>query len=84
MQNKFSGDSFNTSDSDDDKRESDRIEVNEVKVVIFDWDNTLFCTSYLEIFQLDYRSIFSEKRAIEEVGVYLIYEIQSLEEVNYN
>jgi len=83
MQSEFSEDSLNTYDSDDEVRRPDSNESKEVRVVIFDWDNTLFSTSYLEIFQLDFRSIFSEDKAIDEVGTFLLYEIQSLEQVNY-
>jgi len=81
MQSEFSEDSFNTYDSDEDQKASECEEYKEVKVVIFDWDNTLFCTSYLEMFQLDYKSIFSEQKSIEENGTFLLYDIQSLEEV---
>jgi hypothetical protein len=83
MQSEFSEESFNTYDSDEDKKVSECEEYKEVKVVIFDWDNTLFCTSYLEIFKLDYKSIFSEQKSIDEVGTFLLYEIQSLEEVQF-
>jgi hypothetical protein len=54
----------------------------ECKIALFDWDNTLFCTQYLDMLQLDYKNIFSEKKSLEEVGTYLIYEIQNLEEVS--
>jgi len=81
MQSEFSEESFNTYDSDEDQKLSESEEYKEVKAVIFDWDNTLFCTSYLEMFQLDYKSIFSEQKSIEENGTFLLYEIQSLEEV---
>ena len=84
MQSEFSEDSINTYDSDEDGRQVDTNESKEVKVVIFDWDDTLFSTCYLEIFQLDYKSIFSEQKAIDEVGTFLLNEIQSLEEVKFS
>jgi hypothetical protein len=84
MQSEFSEESMNTYDSDEERRESESEELNEIQVVIFDWDNTLFCTSYLEIFKIDYKSIFSEKISIDEVGSFLLGEIQSLEEVFLN
>jgi hypothetical protein len=53
----------------------------EHNVVIFDWDDTLFCTKYLNMHEVDYKALFSEQKSIEEVSKYLSYELQSLEDV---
>ncbi len=58
-------------------------EVKEVSIALFDWDDTLFCTKYFEILQVDHKLIFSESKSIEDFGMYLIYELQALEEVKY-
>ena len=73
--------SSNTSDSEDEIENFHLEECKVSKAVIFDWDNTLFCTDYFNMLQLDYKSIFSDKKSLEEEGTYLIYELQSLEEV---
>ncbi len=52
-------------------------------IAIFDWDNTLFCTDYLDMLQLDYKAIFSEQISVEQIGAYLRDEIQKLEEVRF-
>ncbi len=72
MQSEFEEELARTTDSEEE------FEIQTRRVVIFDWDNTLFCTSYLEMFQLDFKSIFKETKSLEE---YLTHEIQSLEEV---
>jgi hypothetical protein len=56
-------------------------EYNEHKVVIFDWDDTLFCTKYLDLHVSDYRELFEEKISIDQLGMYLNHELQNLEEV---
>lgn len=81
MQSEYSEESLNTSDSDGDQIRSE-YESEEVCVALFDWDNTLFCTGYLEMLQVDYKKVFSEEKSIESFGAYLCYELQSLEEVD--
>jgi hypothetical protein len=81
MLSEFSEESANTYDSERESKGSSPEMPEEHKVVILDWDNTLFCTQYLEMLQLDYKSIFSDEKSIDQVGTYLLYEIQSLEEV---
>ena len=88
MQEEFSEShgSLNTSDSEGGQeiyKFEDFKEESQSKIAIFDWDNTLFCTDYFDMLQLDYKGIFSEKKSIEEVGSYLLHELQSLEEVKY-
>ena len=51
------------------------------QIVIFDWDNTLFCTKYLEMLNPDYDAIFSGRKCLEDYGSYLLDEIQVLEGV---
>jgi hypothetical protein len=58
-------------------------EYDEHKVVIFDWDDTLFCTKYLDLHVSDYKQLFEEKISIDQLGMYLNHELQSLEEVRY-
>jgi len=53
------------------------------KIVIFDWDNTLFCTKYLEMLNADYDSIFNGRSCLEDLGGYLLDEISVLERVFY-
>jgi hypothetical protein len=50
-------------------------------VVIFDWDNTLFCTDYLEMLKPNYESIFSGESSLEDLGCYLSEEMLTLENV---
>lgn len=51
------------------------------KIIIFDWDNTLFCTKYLEMLNPDFESIFSGRSCLEDLGSYLMDEISNLERV---
>ncbi len=88
MQAEFSEsqESWNTSDSEGEEKnisDEEKKEIEERRIALFDWDNTLFCTDYFNIFQLDYKELFSEKKSIEEVGAYLIHELRNLEEVKY-
>jgi hypothetical protein len=80
MQSEYSEESLNTSDSDGDQIRS-HDEAEELSVALFDWDNTLFCTGYLEMLQVDCKKVFSEEKSIESFGAYLSYELQALEEV---
>jgi hypothetical protein len=83
MQSEYSEESLNTYDSDGDQiKFQDEEEQQQVSVALFDWDNTLFCTGYLEMLQVDYKKVFSGEKSIESFGAYLCYELQSLEEVN--
>lgn len=50
-------------------------------IVLFDWDDTLFCTKYLNMHNLNYNDIFSFKASIEEVCCYLNTELRELEQV---
>lgn len=50
-------------------------------VIIFDWDNTLFCTDYLKAQKIDFGSIFDGKRTLEEEAFYLKSQIEDLEKV---
>ena len=50
-------------------------------VIIFDWDNTLFCTDYLKAQKLDFASIFDCKTSLEDQAFYLKSQIEDLEKV---
>lgn len=51
-------------------------------VAIFDWDDTLFCTKYIETLQLNLQDIFSFKLSFEDNYSYLVSEFKELEEVS--
>ena len=51
----------------------------EKRIAIFDWDDTLFCTKYLETFQLNFTDIFSFKYSLEETNPYLLNQLKDLE-----
>ena len=48
-------------------------------LLIFDFDDTLFCTKYLDTFALSYQDIFSCKVSLEQVNSCLAREIKELE-----
>ena len=48
-------------------------------VIIFDFDDTLFCTKYLDTFSLCYEDIFRYKVSLEELNPCLYKEIKELE-----
>ena len=50
-------------------------------VIIFDWDNTLFCTDYLKAQNIDFCSIFDGKRTLEEDAFYMKSQLEDLEKV---
>jgi hypothetical protein len=52
----------------------------EKKILFFDWDDTLFPTSYLNIFQLDYKRIFLQEI---EVQNYIDRDLKELEQVKF-
>lgn len=52
------------------------------KVAIFDWDDTLFCTKYVETLQMNIVDIFSFKISFEENFSYLVSEFNDLENVS--
>jgi hypothetical protein len=80
MNSDLSEETLNTSNSDSDERRQLKTK-QDTTVAIFDWDDTLFCTKYLELLQIDCKKIFSEEKALEDYGTYLIHEMQTLEEV---
>ena len=49
------------------------------KLVIFDFDDTLFCTKYFDTFSLSYQDIFSFKTSLEEINLFLFKELVELE-----
>ena len=48
-------------------------------LLIFDFDDTLFCTKYLDTFALSYQDIFNCKVSLEQVNACLAHEIKELE-----
>lgn len=51
------------------------------RVAIFDWDDTLFCTKYIEALQLNLVDIFTFKTSFEENYSYLKKEFEDLQNV---
>ena len=52
------------------------------KVAIFDWDDTLFSTSYIQNMNLNLNDIFSFKISFEDNFGYLTTEFQELQNVS--
>lgn len=48
-------------------------------LIIFDFDDTLFCTKYFDTFSLSYQDIFSCKVSLEEINPCLVRELKELE-----
>ena len=48
-------------------------------LLIFDFDDTLFCTKYFDTFSLSYQDIFSCKVSLEEINPCLVRELRQLE-----
>ena len=48
-------------------------------LLIFDFDDTLFCTKYLDTFALPYQDIFTCKVSLEQLNSCLAHEIKELE-----
>ena len=48
-------------------------------LLIFDFDDTLFCTKYFDTFSLSYQDIFSCKLSLEEINPCLVREVRQLE-----
>ena len=46
---------------------------------IFDFDDTIFCTKYLDTFSLDYSRIFSGAQKVEDLNEKIVNEIRDLE-----
>lgn len=51
------------------------------KVAIFDWDDTLFCTKYLDALEINLLDLFSFKISLENNFSYLVTEFNELENV---
>ncbi len=48
-------------------------------LLIFDFDDTLFCTKYFDSFSLPYQDIFTFKISLEQINPCLVKEIKELE-----
>lgn len=53
-------------------------------LIIFDFDDTLFCTKYFDTFSLPYKDIFSCKVSLEEINPCLVRELKQLESAVIN
>ena len=50
-------------------------------LIIFDFDDTLFCTKYFDTFALSYQDIFTCKVSLEEINPCLVRELKQLESI---
>ena len=48
-------------------------------VIIFDFDDTLFCTKYFDTFSIPYKDIFNNRILLEEINPGLVIELKQLE-----
>jgi len=48
-------------------------------LIIFDFDDTLFCTKYLDTFSIPYKDIFNNMISLEEINPGLVIELKQLE-----
>ena len=48
-------------------------------LIIFDFDDTLFCTKYFDTFKISYQNIFSFQSSLEEVNFCLFKELDTLQ-----
>ena len=48
-------------------------------LIIFDFDDTLFCTKYFDTFSVPYKDIFDSRIALEEINPSLVKELKELE-----
>ena len=48
-------------------------------LIIFDFDDTLFCTKYFDTFTLSYQDIFTCQTSLEEINPCLVKELKELE-----
>jgi hypothetical protein len=48
-------------------------------IAIFDWDDTLMCTNYLETFSINYSDIFKFNISLEQINPHLLKELSILE-----
>lgn len=52
-------------------------------IALFDWDDTLFCTKYMEIHELNYSDIFSCSKSLDDFCPFLTGELKELENVSF-
>jgi hypothetical protein len=50
-------------------------------LIIFDFDDTLFCTKYFDTFSVPYKDIFDCRVTLEEINPSLVKELKQLEDV---
>jgi hypothetical protein len=48
-------------------------------IIIFDFDDTLFCTKYFDTFSIPYKDIFNNRILLEEINPGLVIELKQLE-----
>lgn len=79
MQGLSTSDAISDYNSDNDSKV---ILQDEHNVAIFDWDNTLFCTEYLDLFKIDYKKLFQEQMSIDQIANFLGKDLETLQDVN--
>ena len=65
-------------DSETSSTSGDTIFISKT-LIIFDFDDTLFCTKYFDTFSIPYKDIFNNMISLEEINPGLVIELKQLE-----
>ena len=65
-------------DSETSSTSWDNILISKI-LIIFDFDDTLFCTKYFDTFSIPYKDIFNNTISLEEINPGLVIELKQLE-----
>ena len=65
-------------DSETSSTSGDTILISKT-LIIFDFDDTLFCTKYFDTFSIPYKDIFNNRISLEEINPGLVIELKQLE-----
>ena len=65
-------------DSETSSTSGDTILISKT-LIIFDFDDTLFCTKYFDTFSIPYKDIFNNMISLEEINPGLVIELKQLE-----
>ena len=65
-------------DSETSSTSWDNILISKI-LIIFDFDDTLFCTKYFDTFSIPYKDIFNNRISLEEINPGLVIELKQLE-----
>jgi hypothetical protein len=65
-------------DSETSSTSGDTILISKT-LIIFDFDDTLFCTKYFDTFSIPYKDIFNNTISLEEINPGLVIELKQLE-----